>query len=292
MPACRASTRKLLRKAEKAGHKPHVEGDEQAHALARAMQRRNLFLQTIAVVNEMLMAEQSEQAMMLRICQELIRDDLFRMAWVGLVDEDGMTVRPVAEAGFVRGYLAQADVRCDDTPQGRGPAGTAIRMGATVVNNDTEINQRFALWRERARAQGYRSSAATPLRVSGKVVGALNVYSPEPHAFGLEKVMLLEKLANELGLAIDHRASLAALRESEERFRLLLDSSPEAIFGVDIHGNCTFVNPACLNMLGYTQEEMLGGVPLSSPYPSGRRPYPKMAARSLRHPAGKSTRGQ
>ena len=96
------------------------------------------------------------------------------------------------------------------------------------------------------------------MRVNGKVVGALNVYSPEPHAFGLEKVILLEKLATDLGLAIDHRASLAALRESEERFRLLLDSSPEAIFGVDIHGLCTFVNPACLNMLGYTQEEMLG----------------------------------
>ena len=118
-------------------HKPPVAGDEQAHALALVMQRRNLFLQTIAAVNEMLMAEQSEQALMLRICQELIRDDLFRMAWIGLVDEDGVTVRPVAEAGFVRDYLAQADIRCDDSPRGRGPTGTAIRMGATVVNNDT-----------------------------------------------------------------------------------------------------------------------------------------------------------
>ena len=53
------------------------------------MQRRNLFLQTIAAVNEMLMAELPEQELMARICQELIRDDLFRMAWIGLVDEDG-----------------------------------------------------------------------------------------------------------------------------------------------------------------------------------------------------------
>jgi diguanylate cyclase (GGDEF)-like protein/PAS domain S-box-containing protein len=223
------------------------------------------------------MAELSEQAMMERICHEMIRDDLFRMAWIGLVDEDGMTVRPVAEAGFVRGDLSQADIRCDDSPEGRSPTGTAIRMGTTVVNNDTEINQRFALWRERARAQGYRSSAATPLRVNGRVVGALNVYSQEPHAFGLEKVMLLEKLAADLGAAIGHRASLAALRESEERFRLLLDSSPEAIFGVDTQGLCTFVNPACLKLLGYTREEMLGKSvhPLiHHTHPDGR-PYPK-----------------
>ena len=43
--------------------------------------------------------------------------------------------------------------------------------------------------------------------------------------------MLLEKLATDLGMAMGHRAALTALRESEERFRLLLDASPEAIFG-------------------------------------------------------------
>ncbi|MHB1215263.1 MAG: EAL domain-containing protein [Thiobacillus sp.] len=243
------------------------------------MQRRNLLLQTIAAVNQMLMAELSEPELMMRICQEMIRDDLFRMAWIGLVDEDGKTLRPVAEAGFVRDYLTPADIRCDDSPQGRGPTGTAIRMGTTVVNNDTEINQRFAPWRERARAQGYRSSAATPLRVNGRVIGALNVYSHEAHAFGLDKVILLEKLAGDLGMAIDHRASLAALRESEARFRLLLESSPEAIFGVDTQGLCTFVNPACLNMLGYTHEEMLGKNVhqlIHHSYPDGRS-YPKEA---------------
>lgn len=266
-----------LKKAEKAGRKPHAGGGEQAHALALVMQRRNLFLQTIAAINEMLMAGLPDQALMLRVCQELIRGDQFCMAWIGLVDEDGVTVRRVAEAGFARDDPAQADVRCDDSQPGRGTTGTAIRMGATVVNNDTEINQRFALWRAHARALGYRSSAATPLRIGGKVVGALNVHSREPHAFGLEKVMLLEKLAIDLGLAIDHRASLSALRESEERFRLLLDSSSEAIFGVDTQGLCTFVNPACLGMLGYTQEEMLGKnvhCLIHHTYPDGR-PYPK-----------------
>jgi diguanylate cyclase (GGDEF)-like protein/PAS domain S-box-containing protein len=83
----------------------------------------------------------------------------------------------------------------------------------------------------------------------------------------------------ELGMAIGHRASLAALRASEERFRLLLDASPEAIFGVDTQGLCTFVNPACLTMLGYTQEEMLGQrihALIHHTYPDGR-PYPQEA---------------
>ena len=240
------------------------------------MQRRNLFLQTIAAVNEMLMAELPEQELMSRICQELVRDGLFRMAWIGLLDQDGVRVRPVAEAGFVGDYLARADIRCDDSPLGRGPTGTAIRTVATVINDDTETSQQFALWRERSQAQGYRSSAATPIRAQGRVAGTLNVYAAEPHAFGTEKVMLLEKLAADLGVAMGHRAALTALRQSEERFRLLLEASPEAIFGVDTQGVCTFVNPACLRILGYTQEEMLGKSvhPLiHHSYPDGR-PYP------------------
>jgi diguanylate cyclase (GGDEF)-like protein/PAS domain S-box-containing protein len=241
------------------------------------MRRRNLLLQMIAAVNEMLMAGLPEHELMSRICRELVRDNLFRMAWIGLVEADGVTVRPVAEAGFVRGYLDATEIRCDDTPLGRGPTGCAIRTGTTQVNDDTETSVAFAPWREQARTHGYRSSAAAPLRVRGRVVGALNVYGAEAHAFGPEKVMLLEKLASDLGMAMAHREVLDTLRESEERFRLLLDSSPEAIFGVDTQGVCTFVNPACLRMLGYERHELLGHSvhPLiHHTYPDGR-PYPK-----------------
>ena len=41
------------------------------------------------------------------------------------------------------------------------------------------------------------------------------------------------------------------LKDSEEQVRLLLDSTAEAIYGLDLKGNCTFVNQACLNYLGY-----------------------------------------
>jgi PAS domain S-box-containing protein len=39
---------------------------------------------------------------------------------------------------------------------------------------------------------------------------------------------------------------------SGELTRLLLDSNPEAIYGIDVQGNCTFCNPACLQLLGYS----------------------------------------
>ena len=49
------------------------------------------------------------------------------------------------------------------------------------------------------------------------------------------------------------------LRWSEERLRLLLDSTGEGIFGVDLDGNCTFSNAASLLLLGYDlAHELLG----------------------------------
>ena len=73
-----------------------------------------------------------------------------------------------------------------------------------------------------------------------------------------------------------HQA-LSALRESEARVRLLLDSTTEAIYGADTEGICTFANPACIRMLGYSHEADLVGKPIHSlvhhTYPDGR-PYP------------------
>ena len=58
------------------------------------------------------------------------------------------------------------------------------------------------------------------------------------------------------------QADLTAQREqlqvSEERSRLILDSSAEGIFGTDTQGRVTFVNPAACRMLGFASEELIG----------------------------------
>lgn len=55
------------------------------------------------------------------------------------------------------------------------------------------------------------------------------------------------------------KRSEQALKEKKEEIRLLLDSTAEAIYGLDMNGNCTFCNPACLRILGYQHEEDLIG---------------------------------
>jgi PAS domain S-box-containing protein len=50
-----------------------------------------------------------------------------------------------------------------------------------------------------------------------------------------------------------------ALRQSEQRLRLLLDSTTEAICGADLESNCTFCNPAAARLLGYHDANELQG---------------------------------
>ena len=49
------------------------------------------------------------------------------------------------------------------------------------------------------------------------------------------------------------------MAESRERMQLILDSTEEAIYGVDLEGNCMFCNASCVRQLGYeSTSELLG----------------------------------
>jgi len=64
------------------------------------------------------------------------------------------------------------------------------------------------------------------------------------------------------------------LKKSESQVRLLLNSTAEAIYGIDLKGECTFANPSCLRMLGYDNVGQLLGKNMHrlihSAYPDGR----------------------
>jgi PAS domain S-box-containing protein len=65
-----------------------------------------------------------------------------------------------------------------------------------------------------------------------------------------------------LGMGIDVtnlKKAQQSGRESEEKYLLLLNSTAEGIYGLDLEGRCTFCNPACLRLLGYgAPEDLLG----------------------------------
>lgn len=75
----------------------------------------------------------------------------------------------------------------------------------------------------------------------------------------------------------------AELRDSEERLRLLLDSTGEGIYALDLDGKCVMCNRAAVRLLGYRDNNDLLGRPIHELIHHTRadgRPYPAADCRS------------
>ncbi len=59
-------------------------------------------------------------------------------------------------------------------------------------------------------------------------------------------------------LQADQARLAATVEASEEQLRLLLESTGEGIYGIDMQGYCTFINRAAAAMLGHAQDEIIG----------------------------------
>jgi PAS domain S-box-containing protein len=65
-------------------------------------------------------------------------------------------------------------------------------------------------------------------------------------------------LASRISAVTRRRRTEAERSELAERLRLLLESTSEGVFGIDLHAKCTFINAAALKLLGFSREELLG----------------------------------
>jgi two-component system, sensor histidine kinase and response regulator len=104
---------------------------------------------------------------------------------------------------------------------------------------------------------------ALPSISNGVVLGVLEVASLRP--FGTREQALLDEVLPMVALSLDilqrnvrTQELLGRLEASEERSRLILESSAEGIFGTDTDGRITFVNPAACRMVGFAEEELIG----------------------------------
>lgn len=137
-----------------------------------------------------------------------------RMVWIGHIEKGNYEVTPVSVSGDEDGYLRDVVIRWDDSPEGRGPTGRAIKGMSPVVMNDIESNPYFEPWRRKALARGYRSSMAVPLICArDKFQGILNLYSGEKGYFTEDRVRIIQAFANQAATAIENVRLVEGLEE-------------------------------------------------------------------------------
>jgi len=127
----------------------------------------------------------------------------------------------VAHSGADRDYVMSARVSYDDIPEGHGPTGRAVREGVCAVCPDIQNDPRMKPWRDHIDNIGYRSTAATPLRFQGEVVGSFSVYADEVDYFTDDEMALLAEVGADISYALDTIDHETRRREAEEEIQRL-----------------------------------------------------------------------
>ena len=193
---------------------------EEMRAAAEVERVTRLYTALIAI-NEAIVRVRDPEALYAAVTRILVETGGFHMAWVGLRQEASPDVGVVARHGDDTGYLDGISIRADESPEGCGPTGRAIREGRTQVCNDFTSDPSTLPWRGRAIRASWRASAALPILRKGVPIGALTVYALEGGFFGEREVALLEETAADVSWALEHLDQVSERMRAEAEVRTL-----------------------------------------------------------------------
>lgn len=158
----------------------------------------------LSKINEAIVRIREPQKLFQEACRITVEDGRFIMAWIGLAEPDTKIIKVVAKYGYDEGYFDNVHISIDqDTPEGRGPTGVALREGRVFVNNDTENNPIMKPWQEEQLKRGYRASASFPFTIENQTIGVLTLYANKANYFNEEEIRLLQSLASDVSFAVE-----------------------------------------------------------------------------------------
>jgi len=231
---------------------------ERKVAEVRSARLKNLY-RDLATINELIIHAKNEPELLDVLCRIPIESGLMSMAWIGIEDTSREVLIPLIMCGHGLDYLDNITVStCADKVEGQGVAGSTYRTKKAHISNETLNNLDMAPWHNQIVNYGWNSVASFPISRHGDIYAVFTLYNTELNFFDDEVTALINTLTNDVSYALDALDATQDLIKSETRNRLLLESSPSGIIGIDVDGRTTFVNPSAGKMLGYSPEDLTG----------------------------------
>ena len=181
------------------------------------------------------------------------------LASVLLLRPDGVHLESIAGPSLPKGWRQEME----KLPIGpcAGSCGTAAYRGSAVIVSDIATDPLWDVPEHRAAAlsHGLRASWSNPILSSeGKVLGTFCIYERETRSPNPHDLEVIEKATYLARVAIERDQAETDLRTSEEKYRDLINASPDAISVMDADGNCILVNPAGVKLTGRPEDELIG----------------------------------
>jgi signal transduction histidine kinase len=197
----------------------------------RDLRRLNWALAAYARSSSALIHSSDFKELVTGVCEAIVGENDYLAATVGVVEHGpGLPVRLVAGAGLAADYLDGLTLSwSEETPEGLGPAGVAIRSNRPFLVRDTLTEPTFMPWRLRAARFGIRSSVTIPFSQGGATTGVLIVYGGQPDAFGPRELDVFARLSRELAFAHTLEEERAQLRAAEEARRAAEEAARESL---------------------------------------------------------------
>jgi PAS domain S-box-containing protein len=109
------------------------------------------------------------------------------------------------------------------------------------------------------KATQIRAVICVPLHKAGKFVAAMAVHQVHPRTWSADQVALVQMVANRCWEALERARVTRELRQSEERLRSVLETTPECVTIILPDGELEYVNSAGASILGFRDEAVAIG---------------------------------
>ncbi len=201
------------------------------------------------------------------------------------LDKDWFDIMLLDEAsGGLRAHPASLGVDPEwlDTvmPFGRGIVGEVAASGRPRRVPDVRQVPSYVAVRP-----GVLSELGVPIKIGDRVLGVINLESPELDAFADADERLLTTIAGHLATALERLRAEAELREAEIRYRQLVERIPAVVYTAEPgpDGVWLYASPQIHALLGYTAEAWMADPQLwySRLHPDDREAAVQDEARAL-----------
>lgn len=168
------------------------------------VKRLNRIYAVLSSINSLIVRTQDQDELFKGACEIAVNAGAFRLAWIGLFDEEAQRVKAVAWAGAGEDYIGSIPLGVNRQEADQyGLVGECVSGAATVLIQSIASEKSGAL-REEASKRGFQSFALFPLSIDQKVIGVMALYASEREFFDSAEVRLLEDLARDIAFSLDH----------------------------------------------------------------------------------------